>query len=166
MRKEYKNIGNVTCDNVKRSSIYTGLLKTPSLVLKMYELYKSHKVPFCQRVAGYSADFLEEQIEKGKIKSLSGIGFSILSEDTLNVAVWDKNCPIVLKNQIYETNIDKLDISEIFTKQLDIRKDGSFCIWELGIVNHERNAWKKYLESQRNETDKIKYLDSHLERMI
>ena len=31
---------------------------------------------------------------------------------------------------------------------------GTYCVWELGPIWHERHAWVRYLLSQRNEAAK------------
>lgn len=33
----------------------------------------------------------------------------------------------------------------------------TFCVWELGAVCHERNAWTRYLRSARDEAAKLAY---------
>ncbi len=35
---------------------------------------------------------------------------------------------------------------------------GTFCVWELGAVWHEQQAWKTYLRSRRDDMAKIAYL--------
>jgi len=158
----YKNIGNVDYRHIPRIAKPIGLVKTPELVLKMYEMIKQSTIfgYFGKDYITETALFLESQAEKGKIENLSGLGFTILSEDMLNVAVWDKDYPIVLKNQIY-------GFKEFGSfKPLNLKKTGSFCIWELGIVNYERNLWKKYLQSERKEADKRKYLNSRIEGLL
>jgi hypothetical protein len=34
----------------------------------------------------------------------------------------------------------------------------TFCVWELGVVCHEREAWARYLESTRDEAARNAYL--------
>jgi hypothetical protein len=108
---------------------------------------------------GSAKKLLEQEIDKKRIEPLIGLGFAILSEDMLNVARWDTEYPIVIKNQVYGYKKNDLRTAEL----LDIGNAGSFCIWELGIVDHEKNAWKRYLESERTERDKERYLDSMIE---
>jgi hypothetical protein len=36
----------------------------------------------------------------------------------------------------------------------------TFCVWELGAVCHERQAWSDYLRSSRDATAKGAYLGS------
>lgn len=39
----------------------------------------------------------------------------------------------------------------------------TYCVWEMGIVYHESQSWKKYLGSGRVEKDKEKYLNDFFE---
>ncbi|MEF9476526.1 hypothetical protein ACR1PO_08395 [Chryseobacterium sp. RRHN12] len=39
----------------------------------------------------------------------------------------------------------------------------TYCVWEMGIVYHESQSWKKYLGSGREEKDKDAYLNDFFE---
>ena len=39
----------------------------------------------------------------------------------------------------------------------------TYCVWEMGIVYHESQSWKKYLGSGQEENDKEKYLNDFFE---
>jgi len=157
-RPNYGNIGNVREDykHQPRTVRPQGLVTTPSLVLKLYSMAKDMHPT--NRTIRDTGKLLERDIAEGKIEPLTGLGFAILSEDMLNVARWDTEYPIVVKNQIYgfEGSINSAQL-------LDINKVGSFCIWELGIVGHEKEAWKRFLDSQRGEAEKHQYLTDIIE---
>ena len=34
----------------------------------------------------------------------------------------------------------------------------TFCVWELGVVAHERDAWSRFLRSERNRDARLDYL--------
>ena len=36
----------------------------------------------------------------------------------------------------------------------------TFCVWELGAVSHEREAWSRYLSSARDDEARRAYLSS------
>jgi len=150
------NIGNLPKDykHEPRRVNNVELIVTPSLILKKYTMNKENELFYCETLVETS-DFISGQVAIGKIKPLSGLGFVILSHGMINVARWDDKCPIVLKNQVYK--YEKGHPS--FATLQDIREAGSFCVWELGIVNHERKAWKRFLSSQGTNEDKEKYLD-------
>jgi len=152
-----EQLGNIkNYKHEPRTARAQGLVTNPKLVLKLYSMAKSlHPT---ERTIYYTGKILENKIDEGEIKPLIGLGFAILSEDMLNVARWDTEYPIVLKNQIYgfERSVDSLE-------PLNINDVGSFCIWELGIINHEKEAWKKYLQSEKSELDKEGYIKNFIE---
>ncbi|MBP1167611.1 MAG: hypothetical protein ACN6N7_03815 [Chryseobacterium culicis] len=39
----------------------------------------------------------------------------------------------------------------------------TYCVWEMGIVYHESQSWKKFLGSGREEKDKEEYLNDFFE---
>ena len=43
---------------------------------------------------------------------------------------------------------------------------GTFCVWELGPVWHERHAWVRFLASQRNEAAKLDYINDRFAGLI
>jgi len=159
----YESVGNVPIgyESKQREVRYIGLIVDPSLVLKFYDMHIKGK-PFKETLVQHGREFLEREIRKHRIKSDLGLGFAILSEDVLNVARWNRKDPIVIINQVYGYKDSDLSTAEL----LDIREVGAFCIWELEIVNNERNAWRTYLQSSRSEKDKITYLESVVEGFL
>lgn len=152
------NIGNIReeYEHKQRTARIRGIVETPRLCLKVYSMAKDlHPT---EKTMRKTYQLLKEHIDKGKISPLIGLGFAILSEDILNVARWDDEYPIVLKNQLYG-----FDRSIKSAKPLDITDVGTFCIWELGIVNHEKEAWKKFLESTRRWFHKKEYLENFIQ---
>jgi len=154
---DFRNVGNI--DKKFRTAgkrvIPVSLLTNPALVLKMYSMIDSSEKKFTNEkldVVYDLQDFIEKEICEARIKPCSGLGFAIASDEYLNVAVWDKDCPIILRNWLYEFKNN--DVKAIRPVNL---KEGAFCIYELGIVNHEKNAWKEYLDSKRKDSDKSKY---------
>src|SRR3989344_1313680 len=135
------NIGNFDYKHEPRCVVPCGLIENSNLVLKFYAMFK-------------------EALTQSNVDEAKGF-----LEDMLNVARWDTN-PIVLRNQIYSYEQDERS-GKYFdnAKLLDIRDVGSFCIWELGIVEHERKAWMKYLKSEGNEADKNDYLGNMMHRI-
>ena len=39
----------------------------------------------------------------------------------------------------------------------------TYCVWEMGIVYHESQAWKKHLGTARYESHKVEYLNNFFE---
>ncbi len=153
-----ENIGNLgDYEHEPRLAAPVGLVTDPALILKFYTMFKEAKGPIIDSIINNAKKFLQEQIKNRKINPLTGLGFAILSEDILNVARWDVG-GVVLRNQLYGYEMNDSPYKPISYFNLDINEDSAFCIWELGIVHHERGAWKKYLQSNRIEKDKKRYL--------
>jgi hypothetical protein len=43
---------------------------------------------------------------------------------------------------------------------------GTFCVWELGAVLHEKDAWVRFLESARTSQNRQAYLESRFEGAV
>ena len=43
---------------------------------------------------------------------------------------------------------------------------GTFCVWELGPIWHERHAWVRFLSSKRDEAAKQAYIDDRFSGLI
>jgi hypothetical protein len=147
-----ENLGNIREDykHEPRTARAQGLIITPQLVLKLYSMAKS--------LHPTGRTILDKKIDESEINPFIGLGFAILSEDMLNVARWDTEHPIVIKNQIYgfEGSVNSLEL-------LDIRDIRPFCVWEGGIFCHEKELWKKYLQSKHSNRDKERYLKNFIE---
>ena len=42
----------------------------------------------------------------------------------------------------------------------------TICVWELGPIWHERNAWVRFLSSKRDEEAKLAYLNDRFSGMV
>ncbi len=155
----YGNVGIVGSDyvSVPRYATPRGLVEARSIVLKIYTMHKEG-----ERITDYTVrdtkSFLRAKAKEGEIKKHIGMGFAILSSDMLNIGIWDDKIPHVLKSQLYEYNNRDIHTA----KPLDIRADGAFCAWELGIVKFETDLWVKYLASEHTGIDKDAYLSKQL----
>ena len=103
-----------------------------------------------------------------KDASISGdLGFVILhrcgeSFYFLLVSTWRN------ENELWETVYAKASAAEtgfkLFT--FDSSHRGTFCVWELGVVWHEQQAWKRFLLSKRGPDDVALYLDDRCEGSV
>ncbi|MFH1585327.1 MAG: hypothetical protein ABIB79_00990 [archaeon] len=154
----YNNIGNLGDYKPERClSVPSGLITTPNLVLKMYDMLRV--VDREQNPLKEAREFIKKEIEEGKITPWTGMGFSILSNGFLNVSRWDTKYPSVVKNRVYEFDNSKTDRVFDSARLNSLEEDGCFCVWELGIVTHEKEAWKRFISSKRTRKDKQDYLE-------
>jgi hypothetical protein len=142
-----------------RVSVPGGLVGHEDITIKFYSMWK-------KELERYSPGKVFSAKEATHLMTLhedplSGMGFAILSTDMLNIAIWDRKTPFLLKNRLYCFDPEKSEVIETI-KRLNTDEEGPFCAFELGIVNHERKQWLKYLQSRRTTEDKNRYLTSFL----
>jgi hypothetical protein len=161
-KQELDHLGNVGegFENPERIVRPLGPFVTRDLVLKLYDMY-TEKPSDIMGVVGNMENFLRKEINTGNIDPKIGLGFVILSKDMLNVVRWDKEYPIVAVNSIYGFPEENRDVMN--SKKLSADEIGAYCAWELGIVDHERKAWIKYLNSKRTDEDKANYINNYIE---
>lgn len=124
-----------------------GLLEIPdpALVLKIYEMHKGDGIS--PAVLEEAKMFLRTETESGALAPQLGIGFAIVSEDMVNAGRWGVAIdgvmyPYVLMNALYQYPEGGPFAG---AKPLDISDVGAFCAFELAIVAHESEEWRKYL---------------------
>jgi hypothetical protein len=127
-----------------------------SFLLKTYDLHTGE--PSSDRVLNDFEAFLKAKAPE--INRELGVGFAILSRDMVNISRWSAEYPIVIKNTLYEFNEAKGDVLD--ARKVDVEDLGPYCIWELGIVNHERGAWMRYLNSNRDKENLTNYIEDML----
>ena len=131
-------------------------LSLPRAYLKWYDLYPAEdEITPEQRAACQS--FVAEQAEMLKLDH--ELGFVILHRAgqylLLLLTTWRNT------NEMWESVYVK-DLTQAggyvpnaFTNE----HRGTYCVWELGIVWHERDAWVRYLSSERDNAAKLAYIN-------
>jgi hypothetical protein len=127
--------------------------------LKWYDV-RPEEAEIPDAVRAEAREFLRTESEAGRLKLDGDLGFVVFhlcgeSFYFLIVLTWRN------QNEMWETLYGQ-----------DVAQGGGFrlipqgthleviCVWELGAVVHERQAWTEYLMSARGEEDKIAYLTS------
>lgn len=156
--QELESLGNIpkSYANPQRAVRFEGYViprkenQDPKAIFKFYDMViRGEKTP--RELVVDAKKFLENEVNKKVILPHLGMGFAILSRNTLNAALWDKSEPIVPVNYLYEFEHNNFNTAT----KVDINKKGAFCMWELEIVNHEKEAWKKYFYSDRKNIYKL-----------
>jgi hypothetical protein len=138
---------------------------TPHVRLKWYDIAFA-SMPIAPELNAEARDFLLAEIAAGRFEPAGELGFVILHDcgDVvfLLVSTWRNS------NELWET---------IYVKQRD-NGDGfgpvevaglhkpDFCVWELGAVAHEAQAWSRYLNSARETGDRDTYFFDMFSGMI
>jgi hypothetical protein len=126
--------------------------------LKWYDLFKEGE-PVTAKIRSLAASFLQNQDAAGGISEYGEMGFVILHRCGLEfyfllVSTWRNG------NELWESVYAKPSSAENeFSKfELSGTHRATFCVWELAIVWHEQQAWKRFLLSDQSEAAKTAYL--------
>lgn len=131
-------------------------LSLPNAYLKWYDLrYPDREI--AGELVAESRTFLAEEVERLNIKG--ELGFVILhlceSVALLLLTTWRNT------NEMWEAVYVK-DLGGAGTYQplvYENNQRGTYCVWELATVWHERHAWTRFIASQRDEAAKLAYVN-------
>ena len=153
--RDFADLGNVSGELPKRKIVPHGCVNLQGLILKQYTMKETGKVAPTEKDLTDISRLLQDDIKEGKLKSLSGIGFSIISSGIVNICRWDTNYVDVVVPKIYT-------LEKGLWMPQEVETVGAFCSGEKRVYDHENNAWLKYLGSKRTNIDKINYLTNFL----
>jgi hypothetical protein len=130
----------------------------PTAILKWYDL-AARQMPVEADVRDLARRFLEREGGSGRLDLGSDLGFSILHRCGaefyfLLVCTWRN------ENELWESVFakDNAAARDFRAYPFKTTHRGTYCVWELGAVWHEQQAWRRYLLSQRDEAAKRTYL--------
>jgi hypothetical protein len=133
-------------------------LSLPNAYLKWYDLY-APDIEITQEQVEESRAFLEAEVAGGRLKLEGELGFVILhrveSGLLLLLTTWRNT------NEMWESVFFR-EVGQVGTYSPIVFKDshkGTYCVWELGVIWHERNAWVRFLSSKRDVEAKLEYLN-------
>jgi hypothetical protein len=156
-----ENLGNVVPDGYSYyEKVFTPAedLSLPTAYLKWYNLYPDD-APITPEQFAESRTFLAAEVAAGRLQLEHELGFVILhragSVLLLMLMTWRNT------NEIWESVWYK-EVAATATYQPNIYPTshrGTYCVWELGAVWHERHAWVRFLSSKRDEAAKLAYIN-------
>ena len=133
--------------------------------LKWYDIYPADAEITPEQVTETRV-FLEEEARQGRLKLEGELGFVILhragSVLLLLLTIWRNT------NEMWEAVYVK-DLTEEGSYQqiiFDNIPRATYCVWELGPVWHERNAWVRFLASKRDDAAKLAYVNDRFEGSV
>lgn len=127
-------------------------------ILKWYDVAPD-ETPVPLAVRAVARRCLRDAARAGGLGALGELGFVILhrcGEDFYFLLV----CSWRNQNELWETVWAKNGDSDVLFRPwlLEGAHRPTFCVWELGAVAHEREAWARYLLSRRDEAARDAYL--------
>jgi hypothetical protein len=162
------SLGNVVPDGYRyyEKTVRPGVgLNLPNAYLKWYDLYPPDAEITPEQVSECRA-FIASEVDAGKLKLDGDLGFVILHRAgpvlLLLVTTWRNT------NEMWESVFVK-DAESAAPYQAVTFEDshkGTYCVWELGAVWHERRAWVRFLSSPRDEEAKLEYLNDLFEGRV
>lgn len=140
-------------------------LSLPGAYLKWYDIRRA-EVSITPALRQESRDFLMAEAKAGRLALKNELGFVMLHQcDTvvfLFVDTWRN------ENELWKTLYYKDLVNEggfqLFVVEGDLLP--GFCVWELTAVWHEREAWSRYLFSERDAAAKYAYLNDRYSGLL
>jgi hypothetical protein len=156
------SLGNVVPDGYeyyeKVVTAREGLSLT-NAYLKWYDLYPPDK-EISQEEVSESRAFLKEEEEAGRLSLEDDLGFVVLHRAgpglLLLVTIWRNTNEMWLSSYVREAG----ETASYRPWKYDSDLKPTYCVWELGVVWHERNAWVRFLSSKRDEEAKLAYCNN------
>lgn len=164
---DLSRFGNIPSDykHIPKIAVPGEDVALPDGYLKWYDV-RAEDAVIPAEVRTEAREFLRSESESGNLKLDGDLGFVIFhlcgeSFYFLIVLTWRH------QNEMWET---------LYAQ--DLKTGGGFslvpqgthleviCVWELGAVVHERQAWTDYLNSARDEEAKVAYLQSRFTGLV
>jgi hypothetical protein len=131
-------------------------LSLPRAYLKWYDICRPD-VTISQEQLAESRAFVTAEVERLKLND--ELGFVLLhhcgSVLLMMINIWRNT------NEIWEAAYTKAFSQAGGYQPIEAENTlrGTFCVWELGPVWHERQAWVRFLSSKRDEAAKLAYIN-------
>lgn len=135
-------------------------------VLKWYDI-APEDAPVPLAVRALARHCLRAAAKTGSLGLGDGLGFAILhrcgeSFYFLLLSTWRN------ENELWETVWAKASEGDVLFRAWtgEGTHRPTFCVWELGAVAHEREAWSEYLRSARDDSSRRAYLGNSYEGVV
>jgi hypothetical protein len=149
--------GSVSTDYRHRSKLIGTAegLRLPGTYLKWYDIAPPDR-PVAEAVRAEARRFLRAETGTARFDPDDELGFAILHRcgetfHFLLVCTWRGD------NELWESVYAK-DGGAFEPFPQPGRHRGTFCVWELGAVLHEQQAWVRYLTSARDQPARLAYV--------
>ena len=138
-------------------------ISLPRAYLKWYEIrHLDAEIP--QDLVEETRAFVAAEVERLKLQD--ELGFVLLHECRpallLMINTWRSTNEIW--ESVYAKDMRRTESYQPTTFETGHR--GTFCVWELGPVWHERQAWTRFLSSKRDEAAKLAYVNDRFSGLV
>ena len=138
-------------------------ISLPRAYLKWYALrHLDAEIP--QELVEETRAFVAAEVER--LKMQDELGFVLLHECRpallLMIMTWRNTNEIW--ESVYAKDMRRAEGYQPTTFETSHR--GTFCVWELGPVWHERQAWTRFLASKRDEAAKLAYVNDRFSGLV
>ena len=133
-------------------------LSLPNAYLKWYDLYPPD-AEITREQADECRAFIEAEVGSGRLKLDGDLGLVILLRAgpvlLLLLTTWRNT------NEMWESVYMKVagQTEPYQPITFESSHGPTYCVWELGAVWHERDAWKRFLSSRRDDEAKLDYIN-------
>ena len=158
--------GNVTPEGYQyyQKLVTPGVdLSLPHAYLKWYDIYRP-ETPIARELVRESREFVTAEVERLRLND--ELGFVLLHACRpallLMLMTWRNT------NELWESAYAK-DLSQsggFAPIPYETIHRGTYCVWELGPVWHERNAWMRFLTSPFDEAAKRAYVADRFSGLV
>jgi len=126
--------------------------------LKWYDVARA-ETPAPDNIRRMARDYLTSEAAAGRLELDAELGFVLLhlcGEEFFFLIV----CTWRGSNELWESVYYKQDaaMAGFELSPRENRHKGTYCVWELGPVWHEKQAWVRFLTSARDDTAERAYL--------
>jgi hypothetical protein len=141
-------------------------LALPNAWIKWYDL-AADATPVEDDVRMLARDFLTREAVARRFDVRGEIGFAILHRCGVDfyfllVSTWRN------ENELWESIYAKATAAtpDFSPFAFEGQHRGAFCVWELGAVWHEQQAWSRYLVSRRDAAARAAYVEDQYEGLV
>ncbi len=133
----------------------------PRARFKWYDLARAD-TPVPAEIQRLARDVMSAEANAGQLGLDNELGFVILHRCNndfyfLLVCTW-RGSNELWESVYYKENAATPGFALFPRKE---RHKGTYCVWELGAVWHEQQAWVRFLYSARGEENQLAYLSDH-----
>jgi len=138
-------------------------LSLPTLYLKWYDIFPPGN-EISSEHAAESRAFIETQVDKLNLAGELGCVLLHRAGSVLLLMIITWRNTNELWESVYVKDLNQTDGYEL--TKFDTSHRGTYCVWELAAVWHERHAWVRFLSSKRDDEAKLAYINDRFSGLI